>query len=64
MEGESLLVLCADVIAIETVDGAEDDTLINRAVDEALTVVPGANPVGSREPVHFGNKLGRGLDSC
>jgi hypothetical protein len=38
MEGEGSLVLCADVIAIKTVDGADDD---------ALTVFPGANPVGS-----------------
>jgi hypothetical protein len=38
MEGEDSLVLCADVIANETVDGADDD---------AFTVVPGANPVGS-----------------
>jgi hypothetical protein len=49
MEGEGSLVLCADVIAIETVDSADDDAFINSADDDALTVVPGAN---------------RGLESC
>jgi hypothetical protein len=38
MEDEDSLVLCAGFIAIETVNGADYD---------ALTVVPGANPVGS-----------------
>jgi hypothetical protein len=55
MEGEGSLVVCADVIAIETVYGADDDT---------LTVVIGANPVGTEEPVHVGNKRGRGIESC
>jgi hypothetical protein len=55
MEGEGSLVHCADVIAIETVYGADDDM---------LTVVLGAKPVGSEEPVHVGNKRGRGIDSC
>jgi hypothetical protein len=64
MEGEGSLVLCADVIAIETVDSADDDAFINSADDDALTVVPGANPAGSEEPVHVGNKCGRGLESC
>jgi hypothetical protein len=38
--------------------------LINGADDDALTVVPGASPVGSAEPVHVGNKRGRGLYFC
>jgi hypothetical protein len=64
MEGEGFLVLCAVVIAIEIVDGADDDALINGADEDALTVVPGANLVGSEEPVNVGDKRGRGLDSC
>jgi hypothetical protein len=64
MDDEGSLVLFADVIAIETVDSADDNTLINGTDDVALTVVSGANPVGSEEPVHVGNKRGRGLYSC
>jgi hypothetical protein len=73
VENESSLVLCADFIATETVDGADDDALINGADNYALingadnyalTVVPGANTVGSEEPILVGNKRGRGLDYC
>jgi hypothetical protein len=71
VEDEDSLVLCADFAAIETVDGADDDALINGADDDALingadddtlTVDPGANPIAPEEPVHVGNKRGRGLD--
>jgi hypothetical protein len=64
MEGDGSLFLCNDFIAIEPVDDADDDALINGADDDALTVVFGANPVGFEEPVHVGNKRGHWLDSC
>jgi hypothetical protein len=62
MKGEGSLVHCADVISIETVEGADEDAWNNTTDDNALTLVPGANPVGSEEPIHVGNKCRRWLD--